>query len=213
MISPHSACLASAFLVLLAGCASFDTKDFHLSGPVEPRLPPLRLVFDDEAMFAQLGSYVFVQDIKEILGCELPQLACDAGGTATGTLRVSVPQPKVHSVFWLPLVPSILTLTMINIIGFPFCGQSATVTYRLTVEDAGGATVGAYEGTGSTSQWAAYYWGYSGVGAASTEGAVAGSGIDLPRATIAGASVRAVDRALQALAADAPRVRAKLAAH
>lgn len=139
----------------------------------------------EEIVLQQLERYLFPE-------------ASDAR-SAHGTLEVRFAgkQERRRSTW---MIPSILTLSAINILGVPFEGRDAKVGLELIVLDSSGKTMGRYSGIGQSTEWAAYYWGYSPAGS------------HLYRACLASATLAALNDALDKLAKDAPRLRDRISA-
>jgi hypothetical protein len=78
-----------------------------------------------------------------------------------GTLKIELSR-AAHSVNWLWAIPSIGTLTLINVLGVPFASHTVTVGLAAEVVSRGGEVVHTVAVDESATEYAAYYWGYSG---------------------------------------------------
>ncbi|GJM22485.1 MAG: hypothetical protein DHS20C15_24000 [Planctomycetota bacterium] len=121
---------------------------------------------------------------------------------AAGTLRVRLVRRKDHEAERAWLIPSVLTLGVINLFGAPLGSQHCELELSLEVLDAQGEVLESYSARGQGSAHAAAYWGYD----TSLPG-TAGSSDDLSRAAIARATVDALEHALVELRQDIPGLR------
>lgn len=64
------------------------------------------------------------------------------------------------------IVPTVLTLSLINLFGFPIVSHEVELELKVELVDENGKLINTYSATGSNKSYAAYYWGYTGVGAA-----------------------------------------------
>jgi hypothetical protein len=62
------------------------------------------------------------------------------------------------------LAPTILSLTLLNFLGCPFASQSMEIEIEVTILDKMGRVVKTYLGFGQSTEYGAFYWGYSPVG-------------------------------------------------
>jgi hypothetical protein len=229
---------ASVFPLLslaLASCADFDRNEFRLDRKLSVPLPPLCVRFDEESLkrfFWTFGEALVdrrssrslngssesarivnthapthaCEDVREILCREVKRCAFTnpeqvPSSGAELLIRLAGTEQHVNSAW---MFPTILSLTLLNVLGMPFASQEARVGLELIVKS-DGKVIGRYSGIGEATDWAAYYWGYSPSGCVQECGSFA-----LPRAALAGASLAALDDALDRLEKDARRLRAAL---
>ncbi len=67
------------------------------------------------------------------------------------------------------IVPTVLTLSLINLFGFPITSHEVALELKVELVDPEGESYNTYFARGKNKSFAAYYWGYTGVGAANEE--------------------------------------------
>ncbi|MBN2820867.1 MAG: hypothetical protein JXP36_17980 [Bacteroidales bacterium] len=82
-------------------------------------------------------------------------------------LGISNYECSVNSIY---TVPSVLTLTLINLFGFPIATQKAEIAIDAVIFNNENQVIKEYSFKGSAQKAAAYYWGYTGTGAINKEG-------------------------------------------
>jgi len=87
-------------------------------------------------------------------------------------------------------IPSVLTLTLINLLGFPIAAQGAEVSLKAIIYNRDNEIVDEIDIEGKAKKYSAYYWGYSGVAATDIK---SGNG-DLHRVTVSYAIKDALDK-------------------
>ena len=137
-----------------------------------------------------------LSDVPDWLSNQASALITDAEIKGSLWVEITILDRSVNALW---LVPSCLTLGLLNILGFPAASQSFEVSVTLEVVDAAGHILGRYEGTGATTEYAAAWWGYSGVGAIA-------HGFSLERAAFFTALRNALQNAVDAFHAEAPKL-------
>jgi hypothetical protein len=212
MTAARGLALGLVLSALLCGCRSSHRDNFALDEGIEPRLPPLWVVMDQESLVLALGDTERLHDGQRIRGIPTTvahpsRAVLDAAilierevadrfltegpvGSRRGVMRIRATHRRKHYVGmgYAFVVVSVATLTAINLLGFPICSQSGTLRLEATITDLTGEVLGRYEGRGDVTEFAAYYWGYSGSGAAR-----AMPGFPLGRATLNSAVVAALE--------------------
>lgn len=84
------------------------------------------------------------------------------------TCQVTLFKTK-HYVDMTYIVPTVLTLSIINLFGFPITSHEVELDLKVELVDKNGKLTHTYFAKGSNKSYAAYYWGYTGVGAANKE--------------------------------------------
>ncbi|WP_010662758.1 hypothetical protein [Marinilabilia salmonicolor] len=171
------------FMASLASCKTYqltwdypsnDTPDRLRCKQVEANeiIVKRKSIFSDEALkridfFYYPGKYTTIET-ESLSGSRLKMinnyLGADSISNYLGTCKVTLCKTK-HYIEIGYLVPTVLTLTMINLLGFPIISHEVQLELKVELVDTLGENEKEIYVSGINKSFAAYYWGYSGVGA------------------------------------------------
>jgi hypothetical protein len=151
-------------LVFLAGCRGLSPSLLEAGSRPLRSLPPLNVEFvhapADPYFMKPLGVQL-AEDMRRLLDEELRRnvFLSEKPALPHGTIDVSYEYSCSVNPIWL--VPSALTLTSINLLGFPYGSTSIEVTLRVELRDVRDRGVRSYNVTALDTVYTAYYWGYA----------------------------------------------------
>lgn len=194
--------LACVFLVAQSGCKEFDQKLLEGKKTVHQIYPCMTTRF--ETTGKQMPVW-FYNDSDAIIQGSFPE-NCSKGEKPHGTLLVQyLNRDRSVGAGYAWFIPSLMTLTMINLIGFPAASQNATADLQVIVREPNNQEIARYRGRGNNTEYTAYYWGYPAPGALNL---AVHTGI--ARAANAGAVLQAIEQVHAQMQQDEVRLRAGL---
>ncbi len=160
--SKRSKCILFA-LVVLAACRRFDPTVLEAGNARLSAIPPVFVILTpvfESPYHVNQEQMELTQDMRHLLLADLEKNLFHPGQVLLrkGTLEVRYAYEASVNAAWA--VPSALTFTAINALGFPFASNSVLVTLQATVRDSQDRLLGAYSATEAATVYAAYYWGY-----------------------------------------------------
>lgn len=174
-------------------CAGFNPELLRPKEPIEQRIPALEVLIDERSLesafslgrtkgeglgyttgllgglvsVATLRSQGFrdkrIQDAVVIFDREVSNNICEPEGEKYGYVICRIAN-RDASTGWGWFVVSALTAFTINLFGFPAASQSAELDVEVEIQDSKHNRIGRYSAVVKNTRYAAFYWGYSGIG-------------------------------------------------
>ncbi len=166
-------------VLVLSQCRTLRPADFRTTPALPERLPPLRLLIHqasfgqafDAALFRQGPAATdpwqaysvttgALRDVSHLLQNELADNVMQAGNAQAGQARFKLLFYNRRNSGWGYAIPSILTLSGLNLLGMPYGTVRCDLDLQLEIADAKGRPIVTYSAPGTGKAKIALYYGY-----------------------------------------------------
>jgi len=140
----------------------FDPRLLEARGTAVKSIPPVAIVLvplSAEPYHAKPLQMQLTEDMRHILEDELRHNLFFDGPAASRSHTLEVRYKYTVSINPLWVVPSVFTLTLINVFGFPYGSTSVEVTLQASLRDAQDRVHRLYSAAATAKVYTAYYWG------------------------------------------------------
>lgn len=152
--------------IIVSGCKTVQLADINVGNPVQNKLPALDFSNDKTAITSPMPypygyGYANIQDDARSMFTKLIQEnITDPLGEKYGYVSYNIVVGTNKLSGWGYYLPSILSLTTLNLFGMPYFTAKSSVEITVQISNSDKEVIGIYKGTGESKKYVAYYYGY-----------------------------------------------------